>query len=401
MLAAAACVAVAADDDTGHGTDPKLGSSVGKLLTYTGLNPDCPQSVAETSHETASKLGNSVGDLVPFFGADTLPRCPAGATCKVMQVQNCANIAAKKIKFAKYTPAEASKGTVVFLQGGGGDLFATSSSIPGDDNDGIEFKNKLVAAGYTVLDTAWEDDPNYPTHPRYPPTQGGWFENITQSAVTEGMTKVACRPATALARAYADEDLHGTSKPFCVIGNSGGAGGIAFAMTKYPSVKTVLTAAIMTGGPVFPQLDLQCNGQLQPVPPPQRYCNVAFPCRQYLNYGGCRQGAFGGSGPSDFAHGNGPTENLCSDHDPVPSGYDNILATGELDLTSEGTQVSVMLGTLDESQAPPFGKRFWDCVDLAFPGSVQLNCVEGMYHSHTRSLAGQTAVLQRIQADCQ
>jgi hypothetical protein len=252
-----------------------------------------------------------------------------------------------------------------------------------------------------VLDTAWEDDPTYPSHPPWSPSEGGWFENKTSSAVTEGMTKVACRPATALARAYADEDLHGTNKPFCVIGNSGGAGAIAFAMTKYPAVKAVLRAAIMTGGPIFPQLDLQCNGIPQRLPPAKRYCNLFWGRLQYLNFGAAKAPTdISGSGPMDYAHGNGPTRNLCSDHVPVPPGYDNILETGDLDLTSHGTRVSVMLGDLDESQGPPFGKRFFDGVDEAYPGSVQLSCVEGMYHGHTGSLAGQTAVLSRIQADC-
>lgn len=121
-----------------------------------------------------------------------------------------------------------NNGTLVCFSGGQGrDYWSASDAAK-------NILRNLRKKGYKTVEVRWVD---------------GWLMGGSMN----GPKKLACRPATIIN--WVKNNLH-TGGNFCVTGNSGGAGGIAYALSFY-EIKPDLT--VLSGGPVFSILDQGCS----------------------------------------------------------------------------------------------------------------------------------------------
>jgi hypothetical protein len=133
-------------------------------------------------------------------------------------------------------PSGQAKGTIVFGTGDGGNTFYDTGYAFGS-----AIIQQVVSAGYQVVQIAF-NDPSAPV---------GWLTG------PGGPRPLACRYSTALQWIYENIHLTGTSSAFCATGQSGGAGAIGYALSRY-GMGAILDMAEPTGGPPLSRLDHGC-----------------------------------------------------------------------------------------------------------------------------------------------
>lgn len=158
--------------------------------------------------------------------------CPRGVSgdCSQLEV-TCQGLAPAAVYIQVFEPpAGEARGTVVFGSGGGGTGFY------GGRPEGRRLFEELVAAGYRIIDRAWERS---------------WYVDAGV-----GLAVSSCRYATLLEWLK----LNHASGAFCASGNSGGAAEIGYALTRWES-GDILDLAVPTGGPAAGRLDYVCLGE--------------------------------------------------------------------------------------------------------------------------------------------
>jgi len=130
------------------------------------------------------------------------------------------------------------KGTITFHSGSGGKGFWAPESKPHAQQVLADVK----AAGYRSVEVKWGND--------------GWLQGSAD--LNEGVTKLACRPATALK--WIHDNLYSApnlTEAFCATGNSGGSVQISTAILNYGLDKQ-LDLIVPTAGPGLGRIDLGC-----------------------------------------------------------------------------------------------------------------------------------------------
>jgi pimeloyl-ACP methyl ester carboxylesterase len=125
-------------------------------------------------------------------------------------------------------------GSVLFATGWDGTYYWDSA-----DQTAVIIQN-LRAAGYRTIQMKWAHN---------------WFKSRT--GLTEGMAKLACRPATVAQWVY--QQLHGreNDRPFCAVGHSNGASQFGYAVTQYGEYD-LFSAVIFESGPNWSRIDSAC-----------------------------------------------------------------------------------------------------------------------------------------------
>ena len=134
----------------------------------------------------------------------------------------CADVARLGGSIAITEPNGAAVGTVVLHKGGGGTSFLD-----------MGFVAALESAGYRVVQLRYDSD---------------W-----EHAPAIGLVAAGCRPASVF-RTIAQMF---ENSPICLVGFSGGAGAISFAMAHY-GLEDDVTYALLAAGPPFGRVDYGC-----------------------------------------------------------------------------------------------------------------------------------------------
>lgn len=136
-------------------------------------------------------------------------------------------------------PSGAVTGTIVCFSGGTStEFFETLSS----GTAAAAVLTPLLALGYRVVQVGWASSP---------------------FAGSAGALGVMCRPATLLRAIYDDSSIHTVGLPFVVLGQSGGASQIAYALAHYDAGSWI-TTAIICSGPPHARMDLSTLGMIDP-----------------------------------------------------------------------------------------------------------------------------------------
>jgi hypothetical protein len=163
----------------------------------------------------------------------------SGGACTHYKITGCANAQPLGVTI-NFVPATQSKGTIVFFSGGAG----TSATTPA----GLEstFAAAYSLAGYSTIQTAWDDDwelTNIPAdgNPQFPPS----------------ILAAACRPATLMYIINNSSTYH-PSGAMCAQGASAGGGGVAYALVWY-GAKQYLTNVELPSAPPFASILQGCK----------------------------------------------------------------------------------------------------------------------------------------------
>ena len=122
------------------------------------------------------------------------------------------------------------RGTVMVGSGGDGGGFYSSQA------GAAELFESLAALGFRLVDRAW-------------PQPSGWM------TAEGGLRLEACRYATLVT--WVRDSMH-TQGAFCVTGNSGGSGELAYALTSWGR-SDLIDLAVPTGGPPLSRMDYHCG----------------------------------------------------------------------------------------------------------------------------------------------
>lgn len=284
--------------------------------------------------------------------------CPkggmSGATCQSMTVTcpSVSNISA----YVKTNTPSSPKGTAVYGTGGdGGGLYDTQFTY------GKTAVQNVYNAGFRTVQMSF-GSPFTTSQPN------GWVEG------PGGVLEVSCRYATVIQWIY-NSIQNKTSIPMCATANSGGAGGLAYALSQYGS-NNVISMAEVTGGPPTARLDWGCM------------------CQEGKIETKCGQGKLGtcfGTADAGFWDPAYTPNNYCSNAvkgTPPPGGStffldDSVEAPGA-NYKFSTTFINVAFGTEDTSSAVPAGENWYNLITT---NKAEV-CVTGAAHSMADSLAG-------------
>jgi hypothetical protein len=277
-----------------------------------------------------------------------------GATCQSMTVScpDVGNISA----YVKTNTPSSPKGTAIYGTGGdGGGLYDTQFTY------GKTAVENVYDAGFRTVQMSF-GSPFTKSQP------SGWVEG------PGGVLAVACRYATVIQWIY-NSVQNNTDIPLCATANSGGAGGLAYALSQYGS-NSVISMAEVTGGPPTARLDWGCM------------------CTEGKIETSCGQGKLGtcfGTTDAAFWDPAYTPNDYCSDAvkgNPPPGGStffldDSVEASGA-NYSFSKTFINQAFGTLDNSSAVPIGANWYSLITTS---KAQV-CVTGAAHSMADSLVG-------------
>ena len=340
---------------------------------------------------TVTTTGNGTISCPTFGGGLT------GATCYQVNV-SCDGIAPYSVYLKVNAPTGTPLGTVIFGTGTGGSTLYDydSSFIVGAFNGGLNVVqgvlNPTVAnAGYTTVQVSFGSPFNSTG------TDNGWLQG------PGGVRRLACRYATVADWIYKNIHNSKASAPMCGTGNSGGSGAIGYALTEY-KLASEFAMVELTSGPVMTRLHQGCNvcGQY----------TGSDPCTQ-LQENMCYTVSSGGSDSSagiiDSAYQaqGQTTPTLCTDGiNGINTNFNRFLSDSieddpansvPLPIPNPPTNVNVVFGTDDTSNAVPQGYAWWGGVGPQPPAPT---CVPVTPHAVPSTSAGAAQIVTDIQKMC-
>jgi hypothetical protein len=281
--------------------------------------------------------------------------CPQAHRCRQLQVI-CPEVRdPARVSVAEAKPEGPSRGTVVFLSGGGG------RSWWGDEGSTTEFLMRLRSDGFGLIQVRWKDE---------------WLQAAPGERA--GPQRLGCRPATLLR--WIQDEFHPPLEPaaptacgFCVTGASGGASQLTYALAFY-GLDQIVDAAIPSGGPPHAALDRACRRD-----PADRAYWYDGPAPRIID------SSWG------FPAGSGP----CDSHDEswTEAWQRSSVDLGGADYDYPDTRVHVLIGQLD--RILPHAEDYVARLRAEGSGPVELEIVSGMGHSIASSPEG-LAALRRI-----
>jgi hypothetical protein len=172
-----------------------------------------------------------LGNINPRTIKELRP-CPAayypGMNCFSGMVQDCSNAADIGFSYGFLNPRGEPKGTIVFLEGGGGTDAYQDPSFP----------QKYLEDGFQLVYLTWDSD----------------WESTGNSSGTS-IKDAACRPATFLNYIY--ENLYNQGG-MCVQALSAGSGAAAYSLAWY-GTSSYLDNVELLSGPVFGDIEQGCE----------------------------------------------------------------------------------------------------------------------------------------------
>jgi len=164
--------------------------------------------------------------------------CPAGvtqgATCTSINV-SCPRVPDLTAILSEALPTLTAKGTIVFMNGGGGTAFFNSG-----------FPNTYLADGFRVVQLAWTSD---------------W-----EDAGGVGLKSASCRNATVFRYLFYTVQGADRKSGFCAQGTSGGGAAIAYSLAQY-QLSDFFDYVVIGAGPGVARLDYGCDRSLYTGPP--------------------------------------------------------------------------------------------------------------------------------------
>lgn len=187
------------------------------------------------------ELGVAALGTITSDGDCALPSLLAGDRCE-QAVVTCPGLAPATVRMVIAEPTAPLVGTVIFGSGSAGaSLMEQAATGPGGDNPFVAELEGLRAAGYRVVQRAWQGDA---------PGDRGWIRG------SEGMDASACRYATLvtwLAKRFASP-----SRALCAVGFSGGSMELAQILGRWNRAG-LLDQAVLVSGPAA-RTDDACIG---------------------------------------------------------------------------------------------------------------------------------------------
>lgn len=313
-------------------------------------------TVSDVNEETCPSVlgGQSPGWVTKTSGS------PDVMTVCYHAMVSCPDMPTLGVTYGVATPSGISNGTIVFVSASGGTF-----TLPGNASN--EAPYQLFHAGYQTVQFAWDS----------------WWQD---GSATGSIKSAACREATFLnyisTSFYQTNSSNGVSAGMCAHRQSGGAGGVAFALTYY-GVSSFLDKVVFVSGPHYANL---VQGCVVPNSPPVTICPE--------NNGSYPMGCSGDSGSwtdSIIYVGNAAksvSQELadnppCDDPDHVytPSDEANLTATSLLDEAPDASyvypQTSITAWECDDDidwNNPSEGQGSLYFSQLSSPMQVAPNC---------------------------
>lgn len=223
--------------------------------------------------------------------------------------------------------------------GGGGGLYSALS------NSETRVCSPAIAAGWKLIEVAWNEPPINNT--------AGVFSG------TQGPLALMVRSAT-LFQAIYESTFHTIGRPFVLCGQSGGSSQIAYALSHY-GVSSFVDLAILTSGPPHTRLDYGMLGSAHPYWGPIG--------NSFRSNGAGHIEFFGGSDLfMDWSFGAGPAPGgvgftACRDKSLQGGSNNFAIRDSILNLTAQtifpDTDLLSVCGDGDSSEAPAFGRYYF------------------------------------------
>lgn len=259
-------------------------------------------------------------------------------------------------------PSGVTRGTIAMFSGSDGRRFVRPTS---DDGTVSEFRralNELLDAGFRLVQVAWAD---------------GWTAGAPES--NEGLGKLACRPATAIA--WIDENLTDEGTPLCAGGGSGGAAQVSYLLTHY-GLEDRLSLAVPFSGNWMGYVDIGCLDD--------------DPINAALHYSERARGFIDSS--MGYPAGAGP----CSARDEAARAVfeESSIAGGGNDYVHPNTMVWIILGGADQVGALPQGHAYFE--RLASEGSplLRVDILSGAPHGLRMRPEGANRIRDAFLREC-
>lgn len=235
-------------------------------VEVTGDNPAVNPGVSESEETDTVEFALATGSVEIV---EDLHTCPDDNSRNCIKLNIACEEVYNNIDLTLYIaePSSAYLGTVTFHSGSGGKGFWA----PADKPDAQQAMQEVLAAGYRTVEVKWGND--------------GWLAGSSQ--YEEGVTKLSCRPATALK--WIHDNLYSApndTEAFCATGNSGGSVQISEALINY-GLDKYLDLVIPTAGPGLGRIDEGCMnpaseyyliGQTSIFDKSYGYYNIQGPC---------------------------------------------------------------------------------------------------------------------------
>ncbi len=327
---------------------PRVSGPITGALTVTDNASNNPQTVGLTGIGT-DPLGSASGRTIP---------CPPGGvggntTCYSLNI-SCPGIAQTTADLIVSRPTNGSVGTVIFGTGGGGVTFYANVFTYGDVT-----VRTIVNAGFTAAQIEFSGLPV------------GWLSG------PGGPRKLACRYATAAQWIYNNIHQADATRPFCATGNSGGGSAVAYALAHY-GLDSIFDMVEPTSGPPMGRVDYGC---LCDQPAKQTPCDATPLSECY--------------GP-DAAAFIDPSynSNICSTHSKANEAlfYSDSIASADALFAYPKTDVHVIFGGQDNSEAPPLGMEWIALITT----KKTVECVADAPHALPNVLDGATKIANDI-----
>jgi hypothetical protein len=331
--------------------------------------------------------------------------CPAsggvaGGTCYKLDV-SCDAIADWSAYLKVNAPTGTPLGTVIFGTGTGGtSLYDNDPSfISGGFNGGQTVIEDVLNAGvtdqgYTTVQVSFGAPFNTD-----PSVANGWLQG------PGGVRRLACRYATVADWVYKNIHNSNTAAPYCATGNSGGSGAIGYAVGPY-ALASEFSLIELTSGPVMTFLHWGCSA-----------CGGQYvasnPCT-HTQENMCYSVSSGGTGSTagiiDLAYQaqGQTTPTLCTNGvNGDGTNYSRFLSDSIEDdpgispaiqiPNPSPTNVNVVFGTLDTTNAVPQGNKWWTGVGPQPPNPT---CVADAPHAIPSVADGASQIVSDIQTMC-
>ena len=313
-----------------------------------------------------------LGTATPSTAALAEISCPtfsaglSGATCYQLTV-SCDAVANYSVYLKVNTPAATPIGTVIFGTGEGGTTLYDNdpSFIVGGFNGGETVVQDVLNLNYTTVQVSFGGpfDSSASTN--------GWLQG------PGGVRRLACRYATAADWVYKNIHNSSTTEPLCGTGHKEGSGALAYAISEY-GLASEFSMVEHTSGPAMTRLNWGCsafNSQFVGSDP----CTGAQGLNMSYSVSG---GADISASLIDAAYQTAgqSTPTLCTDGvNGSSTNFSRFLSDSILDdpgvspalpIPNPPTNVNVVFGQLDTSDAVPYGYAWWGNVGPTPPKPV-------------------------------
>ncbi|HKS73641.1 MAG TPA: hypothetical protein VJQ82_10630 [Terriglobales bacterium] len=331
LLLASAVLLVACGGGSSSNTPPPPVTTPNQLGTASAVSVTCP----------ASNVG--VTGSACYTLTLTCPGVPTYTTANV-KVTN---------------PSGTSIGTVIYTTGGGGNQLYEDQFLYG--NVAV---NNVVQAGYTAVQTDFG-------------SATGWLDG------PGGPLLLACRWATLAQWVHDNSSIHPSNTAFCATGNSGGAGAIAYALSRFGQ-DSIFNFVLPTGGPPFTRIDYGCrcsNSTLQTTDcaGPQATC-YGLDANAFL----------------DPAYGNTDCSNVSAPPDTATWQADSILSSDGKSVLNYKTPVHFLFGGMDTGSGSALAV-LWEG---AITSTHQHACVADAPHKMADVPDGAAAIANELITNC-